>query len=86
MLVNVMIEFNGEYLCGYFFKRFRLKTDSNGVDSTPTRFFSHFSFGNSHLSSVSVPRDKGMSSPPQFLPCLLVRPKIKLANRIYNVN
>ena len=85
MLVNVMIERSGGYLGGYLF---RLKTDSNGVDSTPTRFFSNFSFGNSHLSSVTVPRDQGMSrSPtPQFLPCLLVRPKINPANRNYNVN
>ena len=85
MLVNVMIERSGGYLGGYLF---RLKTDSNRVDSTPTRFFSHFSFENSHLSSVTVPRDQGMSrSPtPQFLPCLLVRPKINPANRNYNVN
>ena len=67
MLVNVVIECSGGYLGGYFLTQFRLKTDSNWVYSTPTRFFSHFSLGNNHFSSVTVPRDQGMSRlPPGF--------------------
>ena len=66
----IFIEYSGGYLGGYFLKRFRLKTDSNGVDSNPTRFFSHFSFQNFFSSKESSlfsncskgPRDVSLSN------------------------
>ena len=65
MLVNVMIERSGGYLGGYLF---RLKTDSNGVDSTPQGFSHIFPLEQPPLFSdcSKRPRDEPLPNPLVF--------------------